>query len=70
MDRDGNVVVLRRFRRAAQRRPEVPGNQWILKLCAGRHPNVAAVALANHNARRAWAMLASGADYHPPGAPA
>ena len=56
--------------RAARRRPDVPGNQWILKLCAGRHPNVAAVALANHSARRAWAMLASGADYHPPGAPA
>ena len=56
--------------RAARRRPDVPGNQWILKLCEGRHPNVAAVALANHNVRRAWAMLASGENYHPPGAPA
>lgn len=56
--------------RAARRRPDVPGNQWILKLCAGRHANVAAVALANHSVRRAWAMLASGADYRPPAAAA
>lgn len=56
--------------RAAQRRPDVPGNQWILKLCAGRHRNVAAVALANHSVRRAWAMLASGKNYRPPAAAA
>ena len=53
--------------RAARRRPDVPGNQRILKLCAGRRPNVAAMALANHSVRRAWAMLASGESYRPPG---
>ena len=52
--------------RAAQQRPDVPGNQWFLKLGEGRHRNVAAVALANHSVRRAWAMLASGKNYRPP----
>jgi hypothetical protein len=30
-----------------------------------RHPNVAAVALANKTARMAWAMLRHGTDYDP-----
>ncbi|WP_374567486.1 hypothetical protein [Nitrosomonas sp.] len=35
-----------------------PGNAWIAQLLARCHPNVATVALANHNARVAWALLA------------
>ena len=30
-----------------------------------RHPNVAAVALANKNARIVWSMLARDEDYRP-----
>jgi len=30
-----------------------------------RHPNIAAVALANKNARTAWALLAHERDYQP-----
>ena len=36
---------------------------WLQKLRARRHPNVAAVALANKNARIAWALLSRGEDY-------
>ena len=36
---------------------------WLQKLRARRHPNVAAVALANKNARIAWALLSRGKDY-------
>jgi transposase len=36
---------------------------WLGRLVARRHHNVAAVAMANKNARRAWAMLMSGAGY-------
>lgn len=36
---------------------------WLQKLRARRHPNVAAVALANKNARIAWALLRRGEDY-------
>jgi transposase len=35
------------------------------KLRERRHPNVAAVALANKNARIAWALLSSGEAYEP-----
>ena len=42
---------------------------WLTKLLGRRHPNIAAVALANKNARTAWAILAHGrefkADYVP-----
>ena len=42
---------------------------WLTKLLSRRHPNVAAVALANKNARTVWALLAHGrefrADYAP-----
>ena len=56
--------------RAARRRPDDPANQWLLRLSERRHPNVVVVALANHTARRAWALLASGEEYRPAGAPA
>lgn len=38
---------------------------WINALVARRHPNVAAVALANKTARIAWAMLRNGTEYQP-----
>ena len=41
---------------AAQRRAAV--NPWLAGLLHRRHPNVAAVALANKNARTVWALLA------------
>jgi transposase len=44
-------------------------NGWLTKLLSRRHPNIAAVALANKNVRTVWALLAHGrefkADYIP-----
>jgi transposase len=40
-------------------------SQWVGRLAARSHPNVAAVALANKTARMAWAMLRNGTDYQP-----
>jgi transposase len=40
-------------------------SQWVTNLAERRHPNVAAVALANKTARIAWAMLRNGTDYEP-----
>ncbi|AYG64134.1 IS110 family transposase [Rhizobium jaguaris] len=42
-----------------------PRSLWLTKLRARRHPNVAAVALANKNARVVWAMLSTGTFYEP-----
>jgi len=42
-----------------------PRSLWLSKLRARRHPNVAAVALANKNARVVWAMLSTGTFYEP-----
>jgi transposase len=51
---------------AAQRKA-VNSNVWLAGLLGRRHPNVAAVALANKNVRTVWALLAHGresrADY-------
>ena len=53
---------------AAQRKTENT-NVWLANLLTRRHPNIAAVALANKNVRTVWAMLAHGrefkADYVP-----
>jgi transposase len=38
---------------------------WLGRLVARRHHNVAAVAMANKNARLAWALLSSGQAYEP-----
>ena len=38
---------------------------WLGRLVTRRHHNVAAVAMANKNARLAWALLASGKAYDP-----
>jgi len=40
-----------------------PGASWLHKLIGRRNPNVAAVALANKNARIVWALLARDRDY-------
>jgi transposase len=42
-----------------------PRSLWLGKLRQRRHPNVAAVALANKNARIVWAMLSGDAFYEP-----
>ena len=42
-----------------------PRSLWLEKLRERRHPNIAAVALANKNARIAWALLSSGEAYNP-----
>ena len=36
---------------------------WIVSVAARRNPNIAAVALANKNARTVWALLAHGRNY-------
>jgi transposase len=41
---------------AAKRRSD--NDSWLARLLARRHPNVAAAALANKNARTEWALLA------------
>ncbi|MEH6952827.1 IS110 family transposase (plasmid) [Nitrobacter sp. NHB1] len=42
-----------------------PRSLWLGKLRQRRHPNVAAVALANKNARIVWAMLSGNVSYEP-----
>ena len=49
--------------RIAERKVEV--ESWIKRLLERRHKNVAAVALANKNARIIWALLAHDRDYEP-----
>ncbi len=52
----GARAVLRRLK------PE-QADSWLGQLAKRRHANVAAVALANKNARILWALLAHGLDY-------
>ncbi len=40
-------------------------SRWVTELARRKHPNVAAVALANKTVRIAWAMLRNGTDYDP-----
>ncbi len=42
-----------------------PLSRWATDIAKRRHPNVAAVALANKTARMAWAMLQNDTDYDP-----
>lgn len=42
-----------------------PRSRWLQGLCARRNKNIAAVALANKNARIAWALMSKGLDYLP-----
>jgi transposase len=39
-------------------------NSWLSRIAERRHPNIAAVALANKNARIVWALLAHDREYH------
>jgi transposase len=54
----GARSVLLRLKRRTDK-----GAVWLARLVARRSPNVAAVALANKNARVIWALLAHGRDY-------
>lgn len=47
-----------------------PRSLWLQNLCARKHKNIAAVALANKNARIAWAILSNETSYLPEGKPA
>jgi transposase len=47
-----------------------PRSLWLQNLCTRRHKNIAAVALANKNARIAWALLSNETSYLPEGKPA
>ena len=49
---------------------EDPRSRWLQNLCSRRNKNIAAVALANKNARIAWALLSKATDYLPEGEPA
>jgi transposase len=40
-------------------------SRWVTSIATRRHPNVAAVALANKTTRMAWAMLRNDTDYDP-----
>ena len=50
--------------RVAERRAGY-ADSWLARLLARRNSNVAAVALANKNARIVWALLTQGTDYQP-----
>lgn len=40
-------------------------SQWITRIASSRHPNIAAVAMANKTVRIAWAMIRKDLDYQP-----
>jgi transposase len=40
-----------------------PLSRWVIRIADRKHPNVAAVALANKTTRIAWAMLSRGTNY-------
>lgn len=58
----GAIAVVRYAVRNGARRP------WLVQLLARRTPKVAAVALANRNARMVWAIMTSGERYREPAA--
>lgn len=47
-----------------------PRSCWLQNLCSRRNKNIAAVALANKNARIVWALLTKEIDFLPEGKPA
>lgn len=46
-----------------------PRSRWLQNLCSRRNKNIAAVALANKNARIVWALLTKETDFLPEGKP-
>jgi len=56
----GARAVLRQLTRAPARE-----STWSARLVARRHPNVVICAIANKNARIAWALLSTGQEYCP-----
>jgi len=50
--------------RVAENKPNYEAS-WLAGLLKRRHPNVAAVALANKNARIVWALLRHDRNYDP-----
>lgn len=48
---------------AAKRKAEKLPEEWLHRLVERRNPNIAAVALANKNARVVWALLAHGREF-------
>jgi transposase len=56
----GARSVLRTARTKADRL-----STWVTRIATARHPNIAAVALANKTACIAWAMMSRGTDYQP-----
>ncbi len=57
----GALSVIRRAKQVGYtRRP------WLSKLLARRSTKIAAIALANKNARSAWAIMAHGTRYKEP----
>ena len=57
----GARSVLRTLKRRAHQQAE----GWLARLAERRNPTIAAVALANKNARIVWALLTHGRDYQP-----
>jgi transposase len=55
----GAMAVIRRAMQSTRR-------TWLSQLLARRRPKIAAVALANKNARIAWAMMTNGQHYREP----
>lgn len=51
--------------KVAMAKPAHNRDRWLAKLLERKHPNVAAVALANRNARIAWALLRHERTYQP-----
>jgi len=50
---------------ASAKHKDDPLSRWVTNIANKKHPNVAAVALANKTARMAWAILRNKTDYDP-----
>jgi transposase len=61
------TLLIHGARAVVRRAEQKPGyaESWLGRLVARRHKNIAACALANHNARVVWALLAHDRRYHP-----
>lgn len=57
------ILGARSVLRQLQRHPPRAAQSWLGRLAARSHPHIAAVALANKNARIVWALLAHGREY-------